>query len=319
MDQNWLPQVQKAKCRILSFFILFFILFLSFFYPFLWWHKSATVFWKKRCLGSDTHTNSWHAILMLSCFIAKNSTQSDGRFRRLSRYSIFICHQFCLAHLCHQFVTLYIYIYVIYIYINYYIYIYTCYICIYDYMLYNINIIFFPCHIKALCALRGWLQVASEAAVQRPLLRCHPDTEEEVRRLWRLWRFFGDFHPEKLATAGRFLENLGKLHSVHGLAKAVLGGFRAQLGRFQAVGEDFTDAVGISPVICTIWGTIHPKCADFFLWRDELMSSVFTKLLILGTIKAAPCSPLPWYPAKVHDSVIVTIMKLRVMLKIYID
>ena len=31
---------------------------------------------------------------MLSCFIAKNSTQSDGRFRRLSRYSIFICHLF---------------------------------------------------------------------------------------------------------------------------------------------------------------------------------------------------------------------------------
>ena len=31
---------------------------------------------------------------MLSCFIAKNSTQSDGRFRRLSRYSMFICHLF---------------------------------------------------------------------------------------------------------------------------------------------------------------------------------------------------------------------------------
>ena len=87
-------QRAEEKCRILSFFILFLILCLSFFYPFLWWHKSATVFWKKRCLGSDTHTNSWHAILMLSCFIAKNSTQSDGRFRRLSRYSIFICHLF---------------------------------------------------------------------------------------------------------------------------------------------------------------------------------------------------------------------------------
>ena len=74
------------------------------------------------CCEIYTHTNSWHAILMLSCFIAKNSTQSDGRFRRLPRYSMFICHLFFVAYLCHQFVTLYIYIYIhIYIYIYLYI------------------------------------------------------------------------------------------------------------------------------------------------------------------------------------------------------
>lgn len=49
-------------------------------------------------------------------------------------------------------------------------------------------------------------QVASEAAVQRPLLRCHPDTEEEV---WRCGDFFGDFHPEKLGNCWEIQRNWG--------------------------------------------------------------------------------------------------------------
>lgn len=63
------------------------------------------------------------------------------------------------------------------------------------------------------------LQVASEAAVQRPLLRCHPDTEEEV---WRcgdvalLW----DFHPEKLGNCWEIQRNWRKFTG-HGLAKAL--------------------------------------------------------------------------------------------------
>ena len=60
-----------------------------------------------RCFHRYLHTVGM-PFWCLSCFIAKNITPSDGRFRRFSRYSMFICHQFFVAHLCHQGVTPYI-------------------------------------------------------------------------------------------------------------------------------------------------------------------------------------------------------------------
>ena len=78
-----------------------------------------------------------------------------------------------------------------------------------------------------------------------------------------MWRFFWGFSPWKVGQLLGDPEKLGKLHRVHGLAKAL--------------------CVGAGP--------------SWISRRDF-------------TIKAAPCSPFPWYPAKVHDSVIVTIMEL---------
>ena len=78
-----------------------------------------------------------------------------------------------------------------------------------------------------------------------------------------MWRFFWGFSPWKVGQLLGDPEKLGKLHRVHGLAKALW--------------------VGAGP--------------SWISRRDF-------------TIKAAPCSPFPWYPAKVHDSVIVTIMEL---------
>ena len=75
--------------------------------------RSCTIFlgksasrWDQMFPQVSTHTVGM-AFWCLPCFIAKNITPSDGRFRRFSRYSMFICHQFFVAHLCHQGVTPY--------------------------------------------------------------------------------------------------------------------------------------------------------------------------------------------------------------------
>ena len=85
----------------------------------------------------------------------------------------------------------------------------------------------YPWHEAARRGAAG-CQVASEAAVQRPLLRCHPDTEEEVWRCGDVAIFLGIFTLKSWATAGRSRE-IGETSPCPRLGQSALCGSRAQL------------------------------------------------------------------------------------------
>ena len=159
-----------------------------------------------------------------------------------------------------------IYIYILYIYRH------VTYVCmiiyVVQYMLYSSHVT--SCHTRlhphvismarSGAARRGWLPggLRSGGATSTAAL-----SSRYRRGGVAMWRFFWGFSPWKVGQLLGDPEKLGKLHRVHGLAKALW--------------------VGAGP--------------SWISRRDF-------------TIKAAPCSPFPWYPAKVHDSVIVTIMEL---------